>query len=166
MIKVLSLVLIGLVVMLSTAFAQTNDHAMAVDGKFGLSIFSGGGSSTGLLFGGALDIPVQPRSLFIRPELNITTHSSTPIEVAGILKYNIPSTENDKTTLYADGGFGLWFLTGGPYFGLNFGGGAIFPLQNSQLKIPAEIRFGPIFATGTTIFQIALTTGIRFDLSK
>jgi len=165
MAKVIAIVLINLLVMVSNTIAQTNDHAMAIDGKFGLSIFSDG-IGTGLLFGGGLDIPVQPKSLFIRPELNITTHSSTPVEIAGVLKYNLPSTQNDQTTLYADGGFGLWFMTHGPYFGLNFGGGAIFPLQNSQLKIPAEIRFGPIFYSGSTIFQIALTTGIRFDLPK
>ena len=31
-------------------------------------------------------------------------------------------------------------------------------------RIPAEIRLGPIFASGTTVFQISLTSGIRFSL--
>jgi hypothetical protein len=141
------------------AFAQK----MAADGKFGLSIFSGGGnSSTGLLFGGALDLPIG-ENLFARPELNITTHGGTPIELGGGVKYYIPSA-GSTTPYYVDGGLGLWFYSGGPYVGLDFTGGAIFPLSGSNLKIPAEIRIGPIFASGSTVFQIALTSGLRFSL--
>ncbi len=148
-----------LVVFSTTGYSQK----LAMDGKFGLSILSGNGnSSTGILFGGALDIPLNP-NLFIRPEFNLTTHSGTPIEMAGVIKYNIPTT-GYSTTFYVDGGMGLWFSPGGPYLGLDFGGGALFPLSGSNLKIPAEIRLGPIFATGATVFQIALTSGVRFNL--
>ncbi len=133
----------------------------AADAKFGLSFLSGRGSgSSGVLFGGALDIPVG-QGLYARPELNITTHSDTPIELAGGLKYNIPNT-NTATQFYVDGGIGIWFYSGGPYVGLDFTGGAIFPLSDSNLKIPAEVRIGPIFATGSTVFQVTLTSGVRF----
>ncbi len=142
---------------------SVNAQKIAADAKFGLSIFSGGGSnSTDLLFGGALDLPAGD-NLYIRPELNITTHPNTPIELAGGVKYNIPNPAS-ATQFYVDGGLGLWFYSGGPYFGMDFTGGAIFPLSGSNLKIPAEVRLGPIFSSGTTTFQIALTSGVRFTL--
>lgn len=135
---------------------------MAADVKGGLSFFSGNGSSTGLLFGGALDIPMDP-NLFFRPEINITTHGGTPIELAGLIKYHLPET-GTKTTFYLDGGLGLWFYSGGSSIGVDLGGGAIFPLEDSNIRIPAEIRVGPIFESGTTVFQITLSSGVRFSL--
>ena len=150
---------------IAVLMVRSNGYAqkMAVDGKFGLSIFSGGGNnSTGILFGGALDLPVA-QNLYARPELNITTRGGTPIELGGGVKYNIPSASSSMM-FYVDGGLGLWFYSGGPYVGLDFTGGAIFPLSGSNLKIPAEIRIGPIFASGSTVFQIALTSGVRFSI--
>jgi hypothetical protein len=155
----LGFVLIVLFILGSNSYAQK----IKADGKFGLSFLSGGGSSsTGVLFGGALDIPLN-QGFYVRPELNITSNNDTPIEMAGEIKYLIPSP-NLSPTLYLDGGLGIWFFTGGPYFGLDFGGGAIFPITGSNLEIPAEIRLGPIFASGSTVFQVALTSGIRFSL--
>lgn len=135
---------------------------MIADAKFGLSILSGGGSSNGFLFGGALDIPFQ-ENMYIRPEFNLTTHGGTPIELAAILKYNLPSSTSSMP-LYIDGGLGLWFYSGGSSLGADFGGGTVFSLSESKLQIPAEIRLGPIFESGTTVFQIALTSGIRFSI--
>ena len=142
---------------------KASAQKIAADGKFGLSIFTGSGnSSTSLLFGGAIDLPMSD-NLYARPELNITTHGDTPIELAGGIKYYLP-TQGTQTQFYVNGGLGIWFFSGGPYLGLDFTGGAIFPLSGSNLKIPAEIRIGPIFSSGNTIFQIALTSGIRFSL--
>jgi hypothetical protein len=156
--KKLSFVLMLGLFLICSGYSQQ----MAVDGKFGLSIFSGGGSSTAVLFGGGLDIPIG-QNLFARPELNITTHNSTPIEMAGIVKYEIPNLKS-AVPFYIDGGLGFWFFTGGPYVSMDFGGGAIFPISGSKLKIPAEIRMGPLFTSGTTTFQIAITSGVRFSL--
>jgi len=136
---------------------------LSVDAKAGLSFFSGGGgSSTGFLLGGALDIPMQ-ENLFIRPEFNLTTHGGTPIEIAAILKYNLP-TSPLSSPVYVDGGLGLWFDAGGSALGLDFGCGTLLSPSESGIQIPVEIRLGPIFESGTTVFQIACTSGIRFSL--
>ena len=143
----------------SNIYAQN----MMVDGKFGISIFSSSGSSTGILLGGAIDIP-SSNNLYIRPELNITSHGGTPIEMAGLVKYNIPTTGSNMQ-FYVDGGLGIWFFTGGPYLSIDFGGGAIFPLKGSKLSIPLDIRLGPFFSSGSSTFQIAITSGVRFSLN-
>ena len=135
---------------------------MAFDAKFGLSFLTGNGSSSGILFGGGLDIPMDNNKLYVRPELNITSHGGTPIELGGELKYFLPS--ETKNNLYIDGGLGIWFHSGGSSLGLDFGGGTIFPLHGSDLSIPAEIRLGPIFYSGSSTFQIAITSGIRFNM--
>jgi hypothetical protein len=134
---------------------------LKADGKFGLSFLTGNGSSSAILFGGAVDIPLDNK-LFVRPELNITTHPGTPIEMAGEIKYFLPSQTHPE--LYLDGGLGIWFYSGGTALGFDFGGGALFPIQGSSLVIPAEIRLGPIFQSGSSVFQIALTSGVRFSL--
>ena len=135
---------------------------MAFDGKLGLSFFTGNGSSTGLLLGGGLDILLQER-LYARPELNITTHNGTPIELGGKLKYLLPPGSM-STDFYLTGGLGIWFYSGGSALGLDGGVGTLFPLSGTNLKIPAEVRIGPIFVSGSSVFQIALTTGVRFDI--
>ena len=157
-VKVCLLVVSTTMLLSTSAVAQ----GLSADGKAGLSIFSGGGSSTGLLFGGGIDFPIT-KSLYARPELNITTHAGTPIEIAGELKYYIPSSM--KPSLYVDGGLGIWFRSGGSSLGLDFGGGAIFPIEGAKFSIPAEIRLGPVFESGSTAFQIGLTTGIRFGIN-
>jgi hypothetical protein len=139
---------------------STGSKTMA-DAKIGFSFLNGSGSSTGLLFGGAIDIPVD-KKLFVRPELNITTHAGTPIELAGELKYMLDV--ESKNPYYLMGGLGLWFYSGGSAVGLDFTAGTIFSLSNSTLQIPAEFRFGPIFQSGNTVFQVALTSGVRFSL--
>ena len=147
---------------LSQETQQEATQKLYFDAKLGLTFWSGNGSTSGLLFGGGLDIPVD-KNLYGRPELNITTLSGTPIELAAALKYMIPNTLA-ATPLYVEGGPGLWFSSGGTSFTLDFGGGAIFALKGSNLSIPAEVKFGPIFASGSTIFQITLSSGIRFAI--
>jgi hypothetical protein len=135
---------------------------MTADAKVGLSVLSGGGSSTSLLFGGALDIPFQ-ENLYFRPELDITLHDGTPIEIAALLKYDLPST-TASMPLFVDGGLGFWFYSGGSSLGLDFGGGTYFSANEGKMKIPLEVRMGPIFNSGSASFQFSLSTGIRFSI--
>jgi hypothetical protein len=148
-------------IFLANGGAEAQSKKLWADGKLGLSFLTGGGSSSGLLLGGAVDIPID-KNLFARPELNITTHGGTPIEIAGELKYLLDV--QSKQVFYVEGGLGLWFYSGGSAVGLDFTGGTLFPLSGSSLIIPAELRLGPIFQSGNTVFQIALTSGIRFSI--
>lgn len=159
--KILNLSLL-LVVLIVLVPGNTNSQNFYLDGKLGFSIFSGGGyGTTALLLVGGLDIP-SGNQFYLRPELNITTHSGTPIEIGGLAKYLIP-LQTSQTTLYVDGGLGIWFYTGGPYLSLDFGGGAIFPTSD-RVSIPVELKLGPIFSGGQSVFQFAITSGIRLPL--
>ncbi len=155
-------ILYGILGLLAISSSLSHGQPLAIDGKFGISFLTGNGSSTGFLIGGGMDIPFQ-QSLYFRPELNITSHGGTPIEIGAKLKYLMPQS-NMNMNLYLVGGLGVWFYSGGSALGIDGGVGTLFPLSGSNLKIPAEIRLGPIFESSTSIFQIALTTGIRFDL--
>jgi hypothetical protein len=155
--RVFQLIVI-LVVFSVVSFCQQT----AIEGKLGLSFLTGNGSSTGLLIGGGVDFPFQER-LYFRPELNITTHGGTPIEFAANLRYFLPPN-SFSTELFVDGGLGIWFYTGGPALGLDAGIGTLLSPSNSNFKIPVELRIGPIFESGSAVFQIALTTGIRLGL--
>jgi hypothetical protein len=157
-------ILIALLVLAFGAVATAPAQPMSADAKIGLSVFSGGGSSTGLLFGGALDIPFQ-QNLYFRPELDITTHDGTPIEIAGLLKYNLPSS-TASIPIFLDGGLAAWFYSGGSSLGLDFGAGTYFSGGEGKFQIPAEIRMGPIFDSGASSFQISLSTGIRFSIGS
>ena len=155
------LILTATVVLLLSGEGIAQESKNMMDAKIGLSFLNGTGSSTGFLFGGAIDIPID-KKLFVRPELNITTHGGTPIELAGELKYLLDV--QSKNPYYLMGGLGLWFYSGGSALGLDFTGGTIFSLSGSSLQIPAEFRFGPIFQSGNTVFQVALTSGVRFSI--
>ena len=133
-----------------------------VGGRFGLSIGSGGGgSSAGLQIGPMAEVLFN-KNAALGSELNINTQGGTPVEWAAYFKYYF-DTSNPSIKLYGDGGMGLWFLTGGPYVGLRFGGGANFKVANN-LYIPADLQLGPVFVTGGNFFYIAITTGIRYEL--
>ena len=109
-----------------------------------------------------MDIPFQ-EALFFRPELNITTHDGTPIEIGGKVKFLLP-TSSTNMNLYAIGGLGIWFRSGGSALGIDGGMGTLFSLSGTNVKIPLDLRLGPIIESGSTIFQIALTTGIRVEI--
>ncbi len=133
-----------------------------VGGKLGMSIGSGGGaSSAGLLIGPMAEV-IFNRNMAVGTELNINTQSGTPIEWANYFKYyfDIPGSTIKP---YANAGLGLWFVTGGPYFGIRFGGGANFKVANN-IYIPADLQLGPVFVTGTTVFYVTITSGIRYQL--
>ena len=147
----------------------------AVGGRFGLSIGSGGGgSSAGLQLGPTGEVRFN-KSMAVQSELNINTQPGTPIEWANTFKYffEVPGS-NIKP--YADAGFGLWFFTGGPFFGIRFGGGALFEVA-PHLFIPADLQLGPVFysvetfnffgrtsSTSETFFFFAITSGIRYEI--
>ena len=95
-------------------------------------------------------------------EFNINKQGGTPIEWANQFKYYFDVPQSNIKP-YADGGFNLFFITGGPYFGIRFGGGANFPIA-PNLYIPADLQLGPVFASGSTVFYIAITSGIRYEL--
>src|SRR5258708_7804332 len=140
-------ILCGILGLLLVSSSLSHGQPLAIDGKFGISFLTGNGSSTGLLIGGGMDIPFQ-QSLYFRPELNITSHPGTPIEIGAKLKYLLPPS-NMSMNLYLVGGLGVWFYSGGSAVGIDGGIGTLFPLSGSKLKIPAEIRLGPIFESGS-----------------
>lgn len=156
--KIVLLVLILLLLVSISGQAQT----ITIGGRFGFSSFSaGGGSSAGLQIGATGDYAIK-HNILLGTDLNINTQNGTPLEWANFVKYLI-DLPNDKMQPYIDGGFNLWAYTGGPYFGLRFGGGVYFPI-NSQISIPADIQFGPVFTSGSSTFYFAMTSGIRYTL--
>jgi hypothetical protein len=146
-----------------------------IGGRLGMSLASASGStSAGVQIGPMAEV-IFSRNLAVGTELNINTQSGTPIEWADYFKvyFDIPGS-NVKP--YVNGGVSLWFVTGGPYFGLRFGGGANFKVANN-LYIPADLQLGPVFysektydfyggssSKTNTIFYLAITTGIRYQL--
>src|SRR3989339_490588 len=107
-----------------------------VGGRFGLSIGSGGGaSSAGLQIGPMAEVLFN-KNIALGTELNINTQAGTPVEWATYFKYYF-DTQNPSIKIYGNAGLGLWFITGGPYIGLRFGGGANFKVANN-LYIPAD----------------------------
>lgn len=168
--------LLAFLTVASSADAQTQ---WIVGGRLGLSMYSVGGgvASYNYYYGGyttstssmqaGLQIGPTAEVIFnkqfaICTDLNINTQAGTPVEWANTFKIYFPIS-GSKIRPYADAGFNLWFFTGGPYFGIRGGGGALFPIAN-HLYIPADLQIGPVFATGTTPFYIAITSGIRYEI--
>jgi hypothetical protein len=152
-----------LALILTAGIAEAQVH-WNVGGRLGLSIVTasyGGvsGTSAGLQVGPAAEV-IFGKQIAIGTEFDINTQSGTPIEWGTMFKYYflIPGS---KILPYADAGVGLLFLTGGPYFGIRFGGGALFPIAHN-LYIPADVQLGPVFVTGTTAFFIEITSGVRY----
>jgi hypothetical protein len=176
--RILSVVLCMLAVV---AFATTDGYAQAswvVGGRLGISIASVGGGATvynpqtfrfetesatsaGLQIGFTGEA-ILSKVYGISSEFNINTQGGTPIEWANSFKYYF-AIKGSKIKAYGDGGFSLWFYSGGPYVGLRFGGGALFPIA-PKLYIPADLQLGPIFSSGSTVFYIAITSGIRYEI--
>lgn len=122
----------------------------------------GGSASTtsaGLQIGPMAEVLFN-KQMAIGTEFNINTQGGTPIQWGNYFKYYF-KLSGSTIKPYADAGFSLYFVTGGPYFGLQAGGGALFEIDKN-LYIPAEIELGPVFLTGTTGFYLAVTSGIRY----
>ncbi len=116
-------------------------------------------TSAGLEIGPTAEV-IFAKQFSITTEFNISTQSGTPIEWANTFKTYF-LIRDSKILPYADGGFSLLFYTGGPYFGIRAGGGALFPVAKN-LYIPADLQFGIYFTTGATTFGVAITSGIRY----
>jgi hypothetical protein len=174
--SLLPLFALTLLLVVTTVDAQTT---WAVGGRLGISIGSYGAStpaygyygyaassasstSAGLQIGPTGEV-IFNRQFAIATEFNINTQGGTPIEWANSFKVYFP-IQGSKIRPYADAGFSLWFITGGPYFGIRGGGGALFPIAN-KLYIPADLQLGPVFlgSGAGTFFYIAATTGIRYE---
>ena len=150
-----------LVLGLTTAPADAQKLKGMVGMRMGLSVASGGGGSQAGFQIGPMGELIFSKNMAVGTEFNINTQSGTPVEWADYFKYYF-SIPGSKVRPYANGGFSLWFVTGGPYFGLRFGGGANIPIAKN-LYIPADMQLGPVFATGTTFFYFAITSGIRYE---
>ena len=136
-------------------------QSYTIGARSGLSLASANGSSTsGFQLGPTFDMSFGKGRL--GSDFTINTQNGNPVIWANYFKY-LFYLSGSKIIPYADGGFSLWFVTGGPYFGLQFGGGAYFPLTK-DISIPADIQIGPVFTTGSTTFYLAMTSGIRYTL--
>ena len=132
-----------------------------VGGNMLLSIVTGGGSSAGFHFGPMAEA-VFSRQLAVGTEFNINTQAGTPVEWANYFKYYI-QTSNPNVKPYVNGGFGLVFLTGGPYFGIRFGGGVGFEVAR-KMYVGPDLQMGPIFSSGNTVFYILIRGGFRYEV--
>ncbi len=158
----LSLGLIALLAVLMSDVSQAQAPKWVIGGNMGLTIGSGlGSTSAGFSFGPMAEV-IFNRQLAIGTEFNINTTTGTPIEWSNYFKYYIASGST-KIKPYVDGGLGLLFVTGGPYFGIRFGGGAGF-LVSKGMWIGPDLQLGPVFATGVTIFYIMIRGGFRYEL--
>jgi hypothetical protein len=130
----------------------------SIGGRLGLSSLDG---ESGLQIGPTAELTIR-RDISFGTELNINTQAGTPVEWADYVRYvfTIPGSQIKP---YADGGFSLWFVTGGPDFALRFGGGAMIPVA-PKLSVPVDLHVGPVFATGSTVFYLVIAGGIRYEI--
>jgi len=154
------LLVVGLVI-ISSAFANAqtiSGKKFVIGGRAGLSFLDG---TAGLQIGPTGTYYFE-RNMGISSDFNINTQGGTPVEWNGSFVYNLQSS-NPQFKPYLDGGMSLWFYTGGPYFGIRFGGGLNFNIA-PNMYVPADIQMGPVFVNGTTVFYFAITSGIRYAL--
>jgi len=129
----------------------------------GLSVASGGGGSAAGFHLGFVGEVIFNRSLCVGTEIpNINTQDGTPIEWATYFKYYF-QVPGSTIKPYADAGMGLLFVTGGPYFGIRFGGGAQFQIARNMYVGP-DVQLGPVFATGTTLFYFTIRGQFRYEI--
>jgi hypothetical protein len=150
-------ILAALAVLFGSSALQAQEWS--IGGRAGISSFS----EAGFQFGPTLDYQFQ-KDMLLGTDLTINSQGGTPIGWHDYFKYLLHVPKQDITP-YLDGGFNLWFVTGGPYFGLQFGGGVYFKIA-PNLYVPADVQFGPVFTTGSNTFYFAATSGIRYTLPK
>lgn len=144
-----------------------------VGGNTGLSLLDG---TAGFHIGPMGEI-ILNKSMSAGSELSINTQGGTPVIWYNYFKYNF-ALQGTKLKPYGDAGLLLTFMTGGPYFGLLFGGGVAIPMA-PKLSINPELQMGPIFsvgggtyhvgpytfeAEGATLFAVIIRGGIRYEL--
>jgi hypothetical protein len=145
-----------------TGAASAQNVRWVVGGNMGLSIGSGGGgSSAGFHFGPMTEV-LFGKGMAAGTEFNINTQAGTPIEWAAYFKYYF-AVSGSKLKPYADIGPSLYFVTGGPYFGIRFGGGVGIPVAKN-IFIGPDLQFGPVFTTGSTTFVILIRGGLRYEI--
>jgi hypothetical protein len=172
--------LLLLVVLVLTGMAESQTRWM-VGGRLGMSLYTVSNPASNLLnyyYGylgnnntsttstsaglqiGPMGEVILSKQYAIGTEFNINTQGGTPIQWGNYFKmyFNVPGSTIKP---YADAGFSLFFVTGGPYFCIQAGGGAMFEITKN-LYVPAEVELGPLFLTGTTGFYLAVTSGIRY----
>jgi hypothetical protein len=169
---ILSTVVVLLALGLSTK--GTAQPSWTVGGNMGISIYDG---SAGFHIGPMGEVAFS-KSFSVGSEFDINTQSGTPIAWNAYGKYYF-AIPGSKVQPYADFGMALYFYTGGPYFGLQFGGGANIPIA-SKLYISPEVQLGPVFGTGgggyydyygvyyggssSTVFAVLIRAGIRYAI--
>jgi hypothetical protein len=153
------LVLAGLLISAIFPTGAAAEVRWLVGGKLGMSLVTGGGSTDAGFQIGPMGEALITKNIAVGSEFTINTQSGTPVIWGNYFKYYFEVQGSDIKP-YADAGFLLAFVTGGPYFGINFGGGANFPIAKN-LYIPADIQLGPLFATPTR-FLMGFTSGIRY----
>ncbi len=126
---------------------------------YGTTNQSTSSTSAGLQIGPTAEV-IFGKQFAVTTEFNINTEAGTPIEWANTFKAYF-LINGSKILPYADGGFGLLFVTGGPFFGVRAGGGALFPVAKN-LYIPADLQLGLYFGNSLTLFWLAITSGIRY----
>lgn len=149
-----------LLVALISAPASAQSVRWLVGGHMGLAV---GDGNAGFHLGPMAEALFE-RTYAVGMEFNINTQSGTPIELPLYFKYYF-KLRGSNIIPYADGGMSLWFYTGGPYFGLRFGGGINIPVAKNLYASP-DVQFGPVFATGNTVFYFLIRGGIRYYLRQ
>lgn len=141
-----------------------SQNKFVIGGRLGLSVAGGVETSPGFQIGPLGEYYFNPENnrMALGTGININTQSGTPVEWANYFKYFIEINKADMKP-YIDGGLSLWFYPEGPSLALSFGGGINF-LVVPNIYIPVDIQLGPVFATGTTVFYFAITTGIRYEI--
>ena len=129
-----------------------------IGGKLGLGIADG---NAGFLIGPGGEVIFSKR-FAISSEINISTSTGTPVDWSNYFKALL-SVPGSSIRPYVDGGISLLFYTGGPYFGLRFGGGALFPIAR-DLYAMGDLQLGPSFGGGTGVFILTMTGGIRYEI--
>jgi hypothetical protein len=166
--KFVSRVLLAL--LLIGGIQQSRADGFTVGGSLGLSLFDG---SAGFHIAPMGEYPLN-KNMAIGTEFSINT---TPLIWFTYFKYHFLLT-GSKVRPYADAGLALDFQTGGPYFGIHFGGGADIPLA-PKLFLAPELQMGPIFSVGggtystffgsftvpgVTIFAVYIRGSIHYEI--
>ena len=117
------------------------------------------------------------KDMAVGSEFSINTQGGTQAVWFNYFKYMF-TLQGSKLRPYGDGGFMLDFASGGPYFGVLFGGGVNIPVA-SRLMVSPELQLGPIFSygggsyrvgplvvdvKGSSVFVIYFRGGIRYEL--
>jgi hypothetical protein len=168
---------LGILIAVFAAAYSPNTAAQvswSLGGNTGISIYDG---AAGFHIGPMSEV-IFGRNFAVGSEFNINTQGGTPIEWYAYGKYYFAIT-GSKLRPFANFGLALYFYTGGPYFGIQGGGGVNIPIAN-KLYIAPDIQFGPVFGTGgssyfdpffgivqgqsRTVFAVIIRAGIRYEI--